>query len=519
MRLRCANLKVGATQDLFADHNFEPGPRSKHFAQCSTWNILARHSLTGGCAQRKLHILVPGAPAVRSRAFPSLRRLWWIPVLLGWGNVSSETSVNSVQPKRGARRSPRASHLESRPAKNVVKPSAPTAGAALEHANRMEAVGRLAGGIAHDFNNLLTVILGHAEFLLKKEESRENFRGRVEEIRKAAQRGARLTGQLLAYGRKQQLAPTTLHMNAVLQDMDGILRTVLGEDIVVESVLDRDLGWTCADRGQLEQVILNLVANARDAMPRGGRLKIETSNVEARRGNAGLPSYVAPRSYVCLLVRDTGIGIEPETKEHIFEPFFTTKQFGKGTGLGLATVYGILKQSGGYIWVESEAGAGSSFFCLLPRVRPPASSPTVQATLDFRSRGGTILLVEDEAPVRRMAEEVLRSLGYRVLSALHGTEALRIAAEYEGAIDLLLTDVVMPGLTGPEVARRFAAMFPKGRVLYMSGYTDEAIEHHGLRRRSSRVLQKPFTHESLSIAVGNALNSIRRAARTINKRQ
>ena len=394
--------------------------------------------------------------------------------------------------------------------KSRSRASAPPPPRAAQQASKMEAIGRLAGGIAHDFNNLLTVILGHSEFLLKRDESRANFRLRVEEIRKAAERGAWLTSQLLAYSRNQILEPVVLQINAVLEDMDSILRCVLGEDIAVDVVMDPSLGWARVDGGQLQQIVLNLAANARDAMPQGGRLRLETFNVSV---NGKIPSpqpFVAPGEYVALVVRDTGTGMNRETRERIFEPFFTTKEKGRGTGLGLATVYGIVKQSGGYIWAESELGSGSEFQTLLPRVPPPTASCAIQAALDFRTTGETILLVEDNPAVRRMAEEVLGNAGYVVLVAPSGADALRTAAVHDGRVDLLLTDVVMPGMKGPELAREFAIRYPRIRILYMSGYTEDAIGNHGFRRRTMRVLQKPFTHDTLLHAVREALGPVRR---------
>jgi two-component system, cell cycle sensor histidine kinase and response regulator CckA len=382
---------------------------------------------------------------------------------------------------------------------------------AAQQTSKMEAMGQLAGGIAHDFNNLLTVILGHSEFLLKRDESRESFRLRVEEIRKAAQRGAWLTSQLLAYSRNQLLEPSVLQINSVLEDMDSILRCVLGEDIALDLVMDPNLGWTRVDLGQLQQIVLNLAANARDAMPQGGRLRLETFNASINGQTPASQPFVAPGEYVALIVRDTGIGMDAETRNRIFEPFYTTKEKGKGTGLGLATVYGIVKQSGGYIWAESEMGCGSEFQTLLPRVPQPADSGMVQAVLDFRSGGETILLVEDDPAVRRMAAEVLRSTGYQVLAAPSGADALRMASEHGGQLDLLLTDVVMPGMTGPELVRQFVVQFPRIRILYMSGYTDDAIGNHGFRGRTKRVLQKPFTHDTLAQGVREALGPLRRA--------
>ncbi len=257
---------------------------------------------------------------------------------------------------------------------------------------------------------------------------------RVEEIRKAAERGAWLTSQLLAYSRNQILEPAVLQMNSVLEDMDGILRCVVGEDVALDVVMDPNPGWTKVDPGKLQQIVLNLAGNARDAMPQGGRLRLETFNVSVTDESTAVQPYVTPGEYVALLVRDTGIGMDAETRSRVFEPFFTTKEKGKGTGLGLATVYGIVKQSGGYIWVESEIGAGSVFETLLPRVAPPADSRDFQERLDFRAGGETILLVEDDPVVRRMAAEVLLSKGYRVLAAPNGADALHIAVEHEGPI-------------------------------------------------------------------------------------
>jgi len=382
---------------------------------------------------------------------------------------------------------------------------------AAQQVSKMEAIGQLAGGIAHDFNNLLTVILGHSEFLLKRGESRRNARLRVEEIRKAAERGAWLTSQLLAYSRNQILEPAVLQINSVLEDMDGILRCVLGEDVALELVMDPNLGWTKVDPGKLQQIVLNLAGNARDAMPQGGRLRLETRNVSVNERTHSAQPYVAPGEYVALLVRDSGIGMDAETRARVFEPFFTTKELGKGTGLGLATVYGIVKQSGGYIWVESEIGSGCVFQTILQRVPRPAKFPRVPEPIDFRSGGETILLVEDDPDVRRMAAEVLLSRGYRVLAAPDGPDALQIAAKHKGRLDLLLTDVVMSGMTGPELARQFHIKFPRVRILYMSGYTDDAIEKHGVRGKMVRVLQKPFTHDTLARSVREALRTRRRS--------
>src|SRR6202158_3761753 len=262
---------------------------------------------------------------------------------------------------------------------------------AARQVSRMEAIGQLAGGVAHDFNNLLTVILGHAEFLLNRNEPSKNRRGRLDAIRKAAERGASLTNQLLAYSRNQLLEPTVLKINSVLEDMDNIMRRVLGEDVALELLLDPNLGWAKVDRGQLQQIVLNLAGNARDAMPQGGCLRIETRNISVVDGPAKPQSFVEPSDYVATVVRDSGQGMDAETRARIFEPFFTTKEKGKGTGLGLATVYGIVKQSGGYIWAESEPGQGSVFYTLLQCVPEPTPSMIAQDVFDFRSGGATIL--------------------------------------------------------------------------------------------------------------------------------
>jgi two-component system cell cycle sensor histidine kinase/response regulator CckA len=413
-------------------------------------------------------------------------------------------SLRSSRNQKEDKKQPKAGSLLGAPTPPRDKPAS-SADRVAQQISRMEAIGQLAGGIAHDFNNLLTVILGHSEFLLKRTEPAKNRRVRIEEIRKAAERGAWLTNQLLAYSRNQLLEPTVLQFNAVLEDMDNILRRVLGEDVALDLLLDPHLGWSKVDRGQLQQIVLNLAGNARDAMPQGGRLSIETKNVTINPGAAKPQEFLVPGEYVAIVVRDSGHGIDAETRARIFEPFFTTKETGKGTGLGLATVYGIVKQSGGYIWVESEPGQGSTFYTLLPRVPDPAN-PTVQKEVfDFRSGGEIILLVEDDPALRKMAAEVLRDTGYKVLTAPSGADALHVAAEHKGPLDVLLTDVVMPGMTGRELAGQIAARHPRIQILYMSGYTDDAIGRHGLHGGTLRLLQKPFTHDALVRHVREAL--------------
>jgi two-component system, cell cycle sensor histidine kinase and response regulator CckA len=378
--------------------------------------------------------------------------------------------------------------------------------AQLRQAQKMEAVGRLAGGIAHDFNNLLMVIQGYAELLLDKLGGEHPLRRNAEQIHDASQRAASLTRQLLAFSRKQMLAPQVLNVQDVVTDMEKILRRLIGEDIELVTMNASDLWHVRADRSQIEQVILNLAVNSRDAMPNGGKLTIETANTELD-SSYSRHAVVEPGEYVMLAVSDTGIGMDAATQAHVFEPFFTTKEKGKGTGLGLATVYGIVKQSGGYIWVYSEAGKGATFKVYLPRVEAEVQ-PTVPPAGPKPSRRGseTILLVEDEKGVRDLAREYLAEAGYEVLEAENADEALRIARTRPGSIDLLFTDVVMTGLSGRQLAEQMQQLRPGIRVLYMSGYTDEAIVHHGILGRGMALLQKPFTLNSLALKVRETLD-------------
>jgi len=380
--------------------------------------------------------------------------------------------------------------------------------AQLLQAQKMEAVGRLAGGVAHDFNNLLTAILGSADLLLESLGPDHSEREEAEEIRKAALRAADLTRQLLAFSRQQVLAPQVLDLNEVVANMDKMLRRVIGEDIDLRTAPSRDLGAVRADRGQLEQVVMNLAVNARDAMPKGGKLTIETANMELDEAYAREHPVVKPGSYVMLAVSDTGVGMDAETRARIFEPFFTTKPKGKGTGLGLATVYGIVKQSGGYIWAYSEPGRGTSFKIYLPRVEdvavPARSTPATTPSL----RGSeTILLVEDQEEVRRLVRRVLEARGYTVLVAASGAEALQVAATHAGPIQLLVTDVIMPAMSGREVGLLVAAARPEAKVLYLSGYADESIVHHGVLEPGIAFLQKPFTAQGLARKVREVLDT------------
>ncbi|HTK95108.1 MAG TPA: GAF domain-containing protein [Terriglobales bacterium] len=378
----------------------------------------------------------------------------------------------------------------------------------MRQSQKMEAVGRLAGGVAHDFNNLLTVIKGYTELVLDSYSEGDPRRGEIEEIRKAADRAGALTRQLLAFSRQQVLAPKTLNLNQVVQSMDGLMHRLLGENIELSTLLGPDVGRVRADPGQLEQVLMNLAINARDAMPRGGKLTIGTANAEIDELYAREHPTIAPGSYVLLAVSDTGQGMDTETQAHIFEPFFTTKEQGKGTGLGLSTVYGIVKQSGGDIWVYSEVGVGSTFKVYLPRVDAPAELVAPSSGSPRRAVGSeTILLVEDEDGVRALVRKFLERSGYQVIEASSGDQALGLAHKHGDKIDLLLTDVVLPRMSGSELARRLVDMYPQTRVLYMSGYTDDAIVHHGVLSAGAAFVQKPFTAEALGRKIREILES------------
>jgi two-component system cell cycle sensor histidine kinase/response regulator CckA len=379
----------------------------------------------------------------------------------------------------------------------------------FRQAQKMEAVGRLAGGIAHDFNNLLMVIQGYADLLTERLGSEDPLRRNAEQIQVASQRATGLTQQLLAFSRKQILAPKILNIQSVVSDMEKILRRLIGEDIDLETSSEKNLGLIKADRSQIEQVIMNLAVNARDAMPGGGRLIIETANVELDSSFTRVPQVLAPGQYVMLAVTDSGVGIDADTQAHIFEPFFTTKEKGKGTGLGLATVYGIVKQSGGYIWVYSEPGHGATFKMYLPRIEEQSVSVIHERSEDKRSipRGSEIvLLVEDEKGVRELTREYLQASGYTVIEAENGHAALDLAAMQAGPIDLLMTDVVMPGISGRELAERIAQVRPGIKILYMSGYTDRAIVHHGVLESGAVLLQKPFTLATLASRIREILD-------------
>ncbi len=378
----------------------------------------------------------------------------------------------------------------------------------LRHSQKMEAIGRLAGGIAHDFNNLLTVIKGYAELSSLNLDKRDPLYGNLEEILKASERASALTRQLLAFSRRQMLEYKVTNLNTLLKDLDKMLHRILGEDIELFYHLAEDLGKAKTDPGQMEQVILNLAVNARDAMPGGGKLTMETSNVELDEEYARNHLEVKPGPYVRLTVSDSGVGMAPEVKERIFEPFFTTKPKGKGTGLGLSTVYGIVKQMGGHITFYSEPGLGTTFKIYLPRVEGEEDLQWRKEEPGPIPKGcETILLAEDEPSVRDLAARILRGTGYQVEVAKDGQEALQIIQRQPGkVIDLLLTDVVMPGMSGRELADRMKTIIPNLKVLYISGYTDNAIVHHGILMEGIDLLQKPFTPDALVRKVREVLN-------------
>jgi CheY-like chemotaxis protein len=362
--------------------------------------------------------------------------------------------------------------------------------------------------VAHDFNNLLGIITGYGELLRKKVAADPRLIKYVDDILKAAERAAGLTRQLLAFSRKQVLQPRILDLNAVVGETEKMLQRLIGEDIQLLTVLDEHVDPVRADPGQMDQVLMNLAVNARDAMPRGGRLTIETGNVVLDQAYSRQHAGVAPGHYVMLAVSDTGHGMTSEVRTRVFEPFFTTKGPGKGTGLGLATVHGIVQQSGGHIWVYSEPGHGTTFKVYLPRTDAPgwAVETPAPAEIELPRGSETVLLVEDEASLRKLVRECLEASGYTVLEASHGTAALERSERHPGRIDLLMTDVVMPGMSGRELAERLRASRPEIRILYMSGYTDDAVVLHGVLAEDMAFLQKPFTAAELAGRVREVLD-------------
>jgi len=379
-------------------------------------------------------------------------------------------------------------------------------GQQLIQAQKMEAVGRLAGGVAHDFNNLLTIINGYAALLSEQTSTEDPRRARLKEILMAGERAASLTRQLLAFSRRQILEPRVLDLNGVIAGIEKMLRRLIGEDVELVSTLKPDVGRVKVDPGQIEQVIMNLALNARDAMPEGGKLLIETSNVEIDEKYVRSHSPMMPGKYVMVAVSDTGCGMDLDTQAHIFEPFFTTKEEGRGTGLGLATVYGIVKQSGGFIWVYSEPGRGSTFKIYLPFIEEnvPKAKPAKVRTKQVKG-SETVLVVEDEGGVRSLVCQTLASQGYKVLEAAGAAQALKISEQHTEPIHLLLTDVVMPQTDGKKLAMRLSTLHPETKVLYMSGYTDDAIVRHGILNVGTSFLQKPFLPRVLLLKIREVL--------------
>jgi two-component system, cell cycle sensor histidine kinase and response regulator CckA len=377
----------------------------------------------------------------------------------------------------------------------------------FRQAQKMEAVGRLSGGIAHDFNNLLGVIIGYGEILQEQLGSTEPYADSIQEILKAGTRASSLTRQLLAFSRQQVLEPKVLELNACISETEKMVKRIIGEDIELSTVLDPGLGRVKADQGQIEQVLLNLCVNARDAMPTGGKLTLATQNFEMDEAAIRSYSYPVKRgAYILLTVTDSGTGMDSTTQTHIFEPFFSTKEKGKGTGLGLSTVYGIVKQSGGYIDVSSEPGHGAAFKIYLPRVDDEVALDVGRAkSIPSIQRHETILLVEDEASLRKLTRSPLQAVGYTVLDASDGTEALKISHDYAGEIHLLLTDIVMPGMNGRDLAEQITAQRPSMRVVYMSGYAGQSIGCAEVFSPNTWFLSKPFTREELGAKLREAL--------------
>jgi PAS domain S-box-containing protein len=376
-----------------------------------------------------------------------------------------------------------------------------------QQAQKMEAVGRLAGGVAHDFNNILTVINGYCELILRKLKPKSSFYNEIVSISRAGQKATNLTNQLLAFSRRQIIRPRVLNLNDIITDTVKMLKRLIGEDIELKTILEKRPQNIRMDPGQIEQILMNLVVNARDAMPQGGTLIIETQSVELDESYVKKRPIVKTGQYTMLAVTDTGIGMDSRTQARIFEPFFTTKSKGKGTGLGLSTVYGIVKQNNGYIWVYSEPRKGTTFKIYLPVHHGEAEARTSQE--DFQTTGGheTILLVEDDSSVRELTREILENAGYRVLEAANGSEAIRIFQQHQEEVELLLSDVVMPRMSGRDLLNRLQDQKPGLKAVFMSGYTDNAIVHHGVLEKHTHFIQKPFSPSTLLQKVREALDS------------
>jgi signal transduction histidine kinase len=382
----------------------------------------------------------------------------------------------------------------------------------FRQSQKMEAVGRLAGGVAHDFNNLLTVITGYSDLLLAKRDLQDGQRTALEQIRRSAERGGALTNQLLAFSRRQPLQPRTIHLNELVLQIEKLLRRLIGEDIELVTVPAAARDVAEADPGRLEQVIMNLAVNARDAMPDGGKLTIETGTVQLTESFPARQLGVKPGNYVTISIVDTGVGMDEQTLSHLFEPFFTTKNPGRGTGLGLATAYGIIRQSGGAIGFSSELGLGTTARIYLPMSDKNVLSDPTAAGPEQLDGSETVLLVEDEARVRKLIVDILVEHGYRVLEATRGAEAVRLCRTHKASIDLAVVDVVMPEMSGPEVVKKLISLKPDMRVLFISGYTDEALVHHGILRSGAAFLQKPFLPGALVGKIREVLDSRRNSA-------
>jgi PAS domain S-box-containing protein len=377
----------------------------------------------------------------------------------------------------------------------------------LRQTQKMEAIGRLAGGVAHDFNNLLTAVIGYSEMALKKVAIDNPIWNDILEIKKAGERAATLTNQLLAFGRKQMLQPKILDLNSVVENISKMLRRLIGEHIDIAVVPQAKLGLVKADPGQIEQVIVNLAVNARDAMPKGGKLTLETSNVYVSNESPFSDLEITPGHYVMFAMTDTGVGMDVKTMARIFEPFFTTKELGKGTGLGLSMVYGIIKQSGGHVAIYSESGVGTTVKVYLPRIDDQQFVPMLQTKIALPQKNSeTILLVEDEEVVRELTSRILRDLGYGVLVASNGQEALDIAAKSIETIDLVISDIVMPQMGGKELVEKLLLMKPQIKLIYISGYTENSIVHQGVLDPNIDFLQKPFSYEAIAAKVRQVLD-------------
>jgi two-component system cell cycle sensor histidine kinase/response regulator CckA len=376
----------------------------------------------------------------------------------------------------------------------------------VRNASKMEAVGRLAGGVAHDFNNLLMVITSYTELMLDSMAESDPLRKKAQEVLKASARAASLTRQLLAFSRKQVLDPQLHDLNILIREMSKLLGRVLGEDVELQLLLGQDIGRIYADRGQIEQIMMHLAVNARDVMPNGGSVTIRTHNAEFDASYARLPGSPPPGKYVMLAVEDSGAGMSKDVLAHLFEPFFSTKGTGKGTGLGLAAVYGIVKQSGGFIWVDSEVGRGTCFHMYFPRITRPSEQHEGKLTVFVpEAREIVVLLVEDEDALREAGADFLQTRGFRVMSARDGTEALSMGSKFAERIDVLVTDLVMPGISGRVLAQELVKIHPETRIMYMSGYSDAAVLEDAAMDNTAAFLRKPFRLDSLALKIREVL--------------